>query len=224
MATLHNNTYSRTIGCTPAEARYGNVRPSRSEFVSGAFAHIPRPINWPLEALPYGNQLAAFQQSVQVHLSMAKMTDATYKDGLRHMPAVYKRGDFVLQLVPLPMESTLPCWRGPFIVTGPSGDTTTGSWYNVCKIEHFKKEKTAGDSLESPFSVHVSALKKFDASRTTVAQLLARNLDDDYGVVLAVTHHRLPAAAGGEVEFLVTCATRQPPRSHRRQQARPWAW
>ena len=47
-------------------------------------------------------------------------------------------------------------------------------------------------------------MRTCSTSRTTVAQLLARNLDDDYGVVLAVTHHRLPAAAGGEVEFLVT--------------------
>ena len=29
-------------------------------------------------------------------------------------------------------------------------------------------------------------------------------LNGDFGIVSAVTHHRLPAVAGGEVEFLVT--------------------
>jgi hypothetical protein len=102
----------------------------------------------------------------------------------------------VLQRLPLSLDSTKPSFRGPLRILGQSGPLN-GSWYNVCKLENYERRL-------APFAVHVSALKRFDASRTTVDQLLARGLNGDFGIVSAITHHRPPAEAGGEVEFLVT--------------------
>ena len=196
LALAHNHSLCRTIGTTPMQARYGNPKPPPLELISGAFAHIPRPSEWPLEVEAYANRLSALQTCVSVSATLAKLSDAKAKDSVRAPAEEYKDGDFVLQKLPLSLDSTKPSYRGPLRVLGQSGPRN-GSWYNVCKLENYERRL-------APFAVHVSALKRFDASRTTVDQLLSRGLNGDFGIVSAITHHRLPAVAGGEVEFLVT--------------------
>jgi hypothetical protein len=194
LAELHNHSLCRTLACSPAQVRYGNVKPPQLEVVSGAFAYLPRPINWPPEAPLYTNMLCALQSVAMFTLSFAKLKDAAEKDAKRLLPPVYKKGDMVIQSLPLSLSSTTPSFRGPFRVLGPAAGS---SWYNITDLENY-------DEGTFPFSVHVSALRRFNASRATESQLLARRLSDEAGIVLAITDHRAPIEPGREAEFLVT--------------------
>ena len=194
LAELHNHNHNRTLGASPAQVRYGNVRPCNLEIASGAFEYLGRPANWPIETPLYANALAALQATVAVTLTMAKLKDATENDAKRLAPHEYKDGDLVILQRPLSLESTKSNFSGPFRVLGQAAGP---SWYNITQLENY------ADRVY-PFSAHVSALKPFNAERTTIEQLLKRRLSDEFGIVKAVTAHKAPTAPGCEAEFLVT--------------------
>jgi hypothetical protein len=136
------------------------------------------------------NRLTAIQELVATATSVSQFVAASSRDAGRVAPRAYALGELVLVWYPSPGKLQ-PCYRGPFVIDGKRND----NWYTIRRLADAKVK----DAVLT--EAHVSRLRPFNASRTTVEELLAYGLGDDYGVVKAILRHR--TTADGSLEFEV---------------------
>jgi hypothetical protein len=123
--------------------------------------------------------------------STAQLKAAHHRDSKRVSPPTFEPGDYVLVWYP-PLHKLDTAYRGPFTIES----RRTPSWYFVRRLV----DRDNADAV--PFEVHVSRLRAFNASRTSVDRLLAHGLDASYDIVTGILSHRV--APTGQYEFEVS--------------------
>jgi len=195
LSFFSNAALNSNRGTTPYRALRGYDPPTPLTVETGVedflYPGLPSSFSGGLER--FANSLAGLQELVATGHSTAQLVDAASRDAARAPPTQFDKGDLVTVHYPgaLKLQSYL---RGPFVVDShPSR-----SWYSLRRLEDI------GNASADTFQCHSSRIFKFNASRTTIEALMARSLSDDYGVVTAVTAHRL--LPDGQYEFTVVWA------------------
>ena len=169
--------------------------PVSSALETAPFRPGASPLEAGAEAEDFHNRHAATLDLAAIALSVGQFTEAAGRDGKRQPTPAFPRGTLVMLWYPR-TDKFQSFWRGPFVSDGESRADAEGSWFNVRQLAD---HDNADAKLQE---VHVSRLREFNASRTSIPELLAHGLHDDFGVVVAITNHHV--GPDGNLEFLVT--------------------
>ena len=139
----------------------------------------------------YVNSVSLLHLLTSIASSTSQLKAAHHRDSKRDELPKFNIGDYVLVWYP-PLHKLDTAYRGPFVIES----RRTPSWYFVRRLVD------RGNVDAVPFEVHVSRLRFFNASRTSVDRLLAHGLDTSYDIVTGIVSHRI--ASDGQYEFEVT--------------------
>jgi hypothetical protein len=186
LALLMNTAHNREIGMSPYYAQFGqHARTPLSD--SSDFADIFD--SQYQDAHDFTNHLAAVHELTTAASSVSKIADAASRDAYRTPTRTFARGDLVSLWFPASSKWE-QCYRGPYRIASCINE----SWYNVSRL--------VDSDYVTTTQVSVARLRPFDATRMTIAKLLALDLDGDYAVVVSIDSHR--ARPNGELEFQIT--------------------
>ena len=187
IAALMRAAHCREIGTTPYHAMYGrhpDTPLSRTTGILGdsfdsSFSNVH----------DYLNRLSIVHEYVSNTSNASTLADAAARNRSRPDPPSYAPRDLVLLWFPAGTKWE-QFYRGPYVVSQRIND----NWYRVVKLEH------ADDLSGAPSTeISVARMRRFDAGRTTIAKLLARDLDGGYAIISSVLAHR--TRPSGELEF-----------------------
>jgi hypothetical protein len=173
LAAFANNTVNRSIGDTPFHVFKG-YRPDTA--LTTAIGSRP---SAPFTTDEWLNRISAVHELAALASSVSQCVAAGQRDATRADPPVYNPQDLVLVWYPS-SHKLEPFYRGPYVIDS----RRDANWYKVRRLVDI------GVADADLSDIHVSRLRRFNASRTTIPQLLAHGLDDDFGIVAAVLGHR----------------------------------
>jgi hypothetical protein len=188
LARLYNEAYCRSIGASPARIHFGLGPDTALVGATNVTSVLPTlPLN---DFETWHNHLSALQTLAAIGSSVSQLSTGEQRDASHDALPTFSPGDAVLVYYHATHKWELS-YRGPFIVHAKSDP----SWYQVRKLEDH-------DNTSAPLiDVHVSRLRLFNMSRTSIAKLLGDRLGPDFGIVTAVLSHR--PGPDGALEFEV---------------------
>ena len=186
IANVANRLVNRSTGYSAYEVFFGTPSPTPVDELTGAAGS---PIfNSPDDFI---NCVHALHDLVATASSASQLINAKGRSQRSTPPPTYAAGDLVLMWYPKRDQFDIP-YHGPFIIDSRRND----NWYLVRRLV----DQGIHDAKLT--EAHVSRLRRFNASRTTIDALLAFNLDSSFGIVSAITGHGVDADGNAEFHVL----------------------